>query len=115
MIIFIVSVSENSVLMVVVVTGAHVVVMGSKYRVLVVLWSPVRNRQCRGALECRSATAEGIASKPYGFASFCSGPHRPPPPPPAPVATSTAAPPTRHCHDSGRTTDPRPPPRGRHH
>ena len=61
--IFMVSFSENSVLMVVV-TGAHVMVMDSKYSVLVVLWSPVRNRQFRGALECRSATAEGFASKP---------------------------------------------------
>ena len=92
-------VSENSVLMVVV-TGAHVMVMGSTYSVLVVLWSRVRNRQCRGALECRSATAEG-------FASFCSGPHRPPP---APTTTSG---PRRHLN--GRATDAAPPRQRSHH
>jgi len=58
MIIFMVSVSENNVLMVVV-TGTHFMVMGSKYSVLVVVWSPVRIK-----LEWRSATAEGFASKP---------------------------------------------------
>jgi len=40
--------SENSVLMVVV-TGAQVMVMGSKYSVLVVLSSSVQITQCGGA------------------------------------------------------------------